>query len=142
MVIYGHCPGTGIAAAATGSIHALVGFGGMLAGGIIYAISYPWIKENILTVGSFGKIRLNEITPVPAPVWIALLIVATLLSHRLLKGRLPNQFQMVHRKHWKEAKNLTKNQLRGVFIDIEFITQSNIRPASRKIREVVDSAKT
>ena len=32
MVLYGYCPGTGVAAIATGSLHALVGFVGMLGG--------------------------------------------------------------------------------------------------------------
>ena len=79
--------GTGIAAAATGSIHALIGISGMLVGGILYALSYGWIKENILPVGALGKVQLDDITPVPAPVWIGLLIIATWLSHRLLKNR-------------------------------------------------------
>ena len=43
IVTYGYCPGTGIAAVATGSVHALVGFIGMLIGGILYAINYPSI---------------------------------------------------------------------------------------------------
>jgi uncharacterized membrane protein YedE/YeeE len=89
MVIYGYCPGTGIAAAATGSIHALVGFAGMLTGGILYALSYGWLKGNILPVGAYGKIRLDDITPAPAPLWIALLIIATVLSKRFLKNSPP-----------------------------------------------------
>ncbi|MGJ8723241.1 MAG: YeeE/YedE thiosulfate transporter family protein [Roseibacillus sp.] len=86
MVIYGYCPGTGIAAAAIGSVHALIGMVGMLVGGILYALSYGWVNEHILSVGVLGKIRLDEATPVPAPVWIALLIIATFLSHRFLKN--------------------------------------------------------
>ena len=40
MVIYGYCPGTGIAAVATGRLDALVGFLGMLVGGAAYALCY------------------------------------------------------------------------------------------------------
>lgn len=85
MVIYGYCPGTGIAAMATGSVHALVGAIGMLVGGILYAISYGWVKANILPVGDFGKIQLQDITPVPAWLWIGLLVAATWASRWLLK---------------------------------------------------------
>ncbi len=63
MTLYGYCPGTAIAAIATGSVHALVGLFGMLAGGVVYALSYSWLKTNILSVGDFGKIRLPDILP-------------------------------------------------------------------------------
>ncbi|MAS95738.1 MAG: hypothetical protein CMO55_21255 [Verrucomicrobiales bacterium] len=77
MAVYGYCPGTGVAAVATGSVHALVGFGGMLVGGVAYALSYPWVKDAILSKGAYGKIRLTEITPIPEAVWwIALVAIA------------------------------------------------------------------
>lgn len=69
MAVYGYCPGTGVAAVATGSIHALVGFFGMLAGGIAYALSYSWVKANILSVGNLGEIRLPEVTHLPEFIW-------------------------------------------------------------------------
>jgi hypothetical protein len=75
MALYGYCPGTGVAAVASGSIHALIGFFGMLAGGIAYAFSYPWVKSQILSVGAYGKVRLADITPVPSAVWIVLLAI-------------------------------------------------------------------
>ena len=78
MVFYGYCPGTGLAAIATGSVHALVGALGMIAGGILFALSFDWVKANILTVGAYGKIRLPDITGVPAPVWFAGLAVFAL----------------------------------------------------------------
>jgi uncharacterized membrane protein YedE/YeeE len=73
MVLYGYCPGTAVAAVASGSVHGLVGFLGMLAGGIAYAFSYPWIKARILPVGDFGKIRLPDIAPLPDAVWYAII---------------------------------------------------------------------
>jgi len=69
MVLYGYCPGTGVAAIATGSLHALVGFGGMLAGAVLYALSYSWVEAHIQTVAALGKVRLPEITGVPEWVW-------------------------------------------------------------------------
>jgi uncharacterized membrane protein YedE/YeeE len=77
MVIYGYCPGTGVAAVATGSVHALVGFAGMLVGGILYALSFSWIKAHILSVGKLGAVRLPELTGIPDWVWfVALAAIA------------------------------------------------------------------
>jgi len=69
MVIYGYCPGTGVAAVATGSVHALVGFGGMLVGGILYALSFAWVKQHILSVWKLGNIRLPDASGVPDWMW-------------------------------------------------------------------------
>lgn len=80
MVLYGYCPGTGVAAVGSGSVHALVGFLGMLVGGIFYALSYPWIQANVLTVGAFGKIRFPDVTGVHDVYWLgALLLIAVAL---------------------------------------------------------------
>ena len=62
MTLYGYCPGTGVAAVATGSLHALLGFGGMLAGGLAYALSYGWIKGHVLGIGDYGKVRVGDAT--------------------------------------------------------------------------------
>ncbi|YCM42198.1 YeeE/YedE thiosulfate transporter family protein [Verrucomicrobiaceae bacterium 227] len=69
MALYGYCPGTAVAAIATGRIHALVGFFGMLGGGIAYAFTYPWVKENILALGKLGKVSLSDVTGIPTGVW-------------------------------------------------------------------------
>ena len=74
MVLYGYCPGTGVAAIATGSIHALIGAVGMLAGGVLYALSFRWVQAHILSVGDFGKVRLPEITGIPDWGWMVILI--------------------------------------------------------------------
>ena len=71
MVLYGFCPGTGVAAIATGSLDALVGFVGMLAGAVLYALSYLWIEKHIQTVAALGKVRLPELTGVPDWAWFA-----------------------------------------------------------------------
>ena len=75
MALYGYCPGTAIAAIATGRLHALVGFFGMLLGGVAYALSYGWVKDAILSVGQMGKVRLPDVTGLPTGVWLALLAV-------------------------------------------------------------------
>lgn len=76
MVIYGYCPGTGVAAIATGSVHALVGAIGMLIGAIAYALSYGWMSENVLPVADLGKVQLMQVTGIPAWAWFTLLAVA------------------------------------------------------------------
>jgi uncharacterized membrane protein YedE/YeeE len=73
MVLYGYCPGTGVAAMATGSIHATVGFGGMLVGGVLYALSFTWVEAHIQKVAALGKLRLPDITGVPDWGWFAIL---------------------------------------------------------------------
>ncbi len=87
MVVYGYCPGTGVAAIVTGSLHALVGFGGMLFGGVLYAISYPWVKANILSVGAYGKIRLPEASSIPEIVYWVVLAVGAFFLFRFLDKR-------------------------------------------------------
>jgi hypothetical protein len=74
MVVYGYCPGTAIAAAASGSLHGLVGLAGLMVGGTLYAFSFPWIAKNILPVGALGKVRLPDVTGVPAAVWFVALV--------------------------------------------------------------------
>lgn len=69
MALYGYCPGTAVAAIATGRIHALVGFFGMLLGGVVYALTFPWVKEHILSVWQLGKVNLPEVTGIPTIVW-------------------------------------------------------------------------
>lgn len=73
MVLLGYCPGTGIAAAAGGSLHALVGLLGMLMGGVLYGLSYPWVEKHIQPRFALGKVRLPDITGIPDMVWFLLL---------------------------------------------------------------------
>lgn len=75
MVIYGYCPGTGVAAIATGRLDALAGFAGMLAGGVLYALTYDWVAAHILLVGDFGKKRLPDLASLPEWAWYAALVV-------------------------------------------------------------------
>lgn len=74
MVVYGYCPGTGVAAIATGRIDALVGFAGMLVGGVLYALSYDWVAANVLPVGDLGKKRFPDLASLPEWTWYAALI--------------------------------------------------------------------
>lgn len=79
MVLYGYCPGTGFAAIGTGSVHALVGAFGMLAGAAAYAFSYDWVKANVLTVWKLGKVTFADLTVIPAMGWFAMLAIVALV---------------------------------------------------------------
>jgi hypothetical protein len=89
MALYGYCPGTGLAAIATGSVHALVGAVGMLAGGMLYAFSYPWLKGTVLAWWNLGQVTLPGLTGTSPLIWfaalaaIALGLFATLEARRL-----------------------------------------------------------
>ena len=89
MVIYGYCPGTGVAAVATGSVHALIGFVGMLAGGILYALSFGWVEAHILGVASLGKARLPDVTGVPDWTWFVAFTLVGVAGIWLLERRKP-----------------------------------------------------
>ena len=71
MVLYGYCPGTGLAALATGRVDALAGMVGMLLGGVAYAFSFDWVAVHILPVGAFGKLRIPELLSLPE--WVCYL---------------------------------------------------------------------
>ncbi|WP_063684904.1 YeeE/YedE thiosulfate transporter family protein [Bradyrhizobium stylosanthis] len=73
MVVYGYCPGTALGAIATGSVHALVGALGMVAGAILYALSFDWLKAHVLNVWALGKVRLPDVTNIPDVAWFAAL---------------------------------------------------------------------
>jgi hypothetical protein len=83
--LYGYCPGTGIAAAATGSISAWVGLFGMMGGAIMYALTFDAVKKHILTIAALGKVRLPEITGIPDLVFFALLGVGAVALFRWIE---------------------------------------------------------
>ena len=87
MVVYGYCPGTALGAIASGSIHALVGALGMVAGAILYALSFDWLKGHVLNVWTLGKVRLPDITGIPDAAWFAGLAVGAGLFFWWIESR-------------------------------------------------------
>lgn len=80
MVLYGYCPGTGAAAIATGSLHALVGAFGMMLGAMIYAYTFAWVSSAILPVWSLGKLTLSSVSGIPTGwIFVILIVAATAL---------------------------------------------------------------
>lgn len=87
MAIYGYCPGTGLAAIGTGSLHALIGAIGMVAGATAFAFSFDWVKATLLPIAAAGPIRLPEMTGIPDLVWFGGLILFAGLSFAALERR-------------------------------------------------------
>jgi len=75
MALYGYCPGTGLAAAATGRTHALVGVLGMIAGAIAYAYAFAWLRGTVLAWWNAGRITLADVTGLPMCLLYGLLAV-------------------------------------------------------------------
>ena len=78
MVLYGYCPGTGVAAIATGKVHALVGALGMFFGAMLYAASFAWVNSHILSVWKLGKVTLAGVSGVPHALLLGLLAAAAI----------------------------------------------------------------
>jgi uncharacterized protein len=87
MVLYGYCPGTGLAAIGTGSVHALVGAFGMLAGAVAYALSFAWVRDHILSVWKLGPVTLTDISGLPPVAIFFALAVAAVALFGILEAR-------------------------------------------------------
>lgn len=87
MALYGYCPGTGLAAIATGSVHALIGAIGMLVGGMLYAFAYPALKVSVLAWWNLGKVTLPALTGVSPLIWFAALAVIAIGLFATLEAR-------------------------------------------------------
>lgn len=61
FALLGYCPGTLLGAVGQGSIDALFGVAGVLAGTSIYAAAYPRLSQGVLRLGDFGHITLPEL---------------------------------------------------------------------------------
>ena len=68
----GFCPGTGLAAAATGRIDALFTVIGMFGGALAYIYGYPYVVEPMQKVWDYGKVRIPEITGTVHGSWLAI----------------------------------------------------------------------
>lgn len=91
MVVYGYCPGTALGAIATGSVHALIGAFGMIAGAVLYALSFDWLRAHVLNVWALGKLRLPDVTNVPDGAWFAILAVGAGLFFWWIESREARQ---------------------------------------------------
>ncbi len=83
--ILGYCPGTAVGALGEGRWHAGWGILGMLAGAAVYAEIYPYLKNNILSWGSYGKKTIPELVGVNHWIVITLFIAVYLVIFFLLE---------------------------------------------------------
>ncbi len=86
MVLLGYCPGTGIAALGDGSRHAWAGLFGMFAGAAIYAEAHPWVKDNLLGIGAYGKVTLPSVTGITPWLYFAVLLAVAFFGFRALRS--------------------------------------------------------
>lgn len=71
MVGLGYCPGTGVAAAGSGSRHAWYGILGMIFGAAVFTELYPWFDAAVISKVDLGKVTFADLTGVSPWVFVA-----------------------------------------------------------------------
>ena len=74
MAILGYCPGTLAISIGEGSLDALIGLIGAMAGGVVYTVLVPSIKW--ILVPDFGPIALKSVVTGSAPVFYLLVLIS------------------------------------------------------------------
>lgn len=78
--ILGYCPGTQLGALGEGRWDTVWGIIGMLFGAALFAESYPFLKETVLTWGDFGKITIPQVLGISHwPVIVVMVVLGVLL---------------------------------------------------------------
>jgi uncharacterized membrane protein YedE/YeeE len=80
--LLGYCPGTAAGALGEGRIDALWGVLGMLCGGALYAVIYPFMNAHVISIGDYGKISIAQAIGVNHWIVIAVLAVLTIVLFR------------------------------------------------------------
>jgi len=78
FVVGGYCPGTSVAATATGRVDGLAYLFGLVAGTVVYAESYSGIKD-LVNAGGLGAVTLPEALGLPWGV-LVLAVVAVAIG--------------------------------------------------------------
>ncbi len=76
--LLGYCPGTSGGALGEGRWDAVWGILGMLAGAGLYAETFPWVKDTVLTWGNYGKITLPQLLGLNHWIVIAMIVAASI----------------------------------------------------------------
>ena len=82
--VTGLCPGTSLGALGEGRLHALPVIAGMLVGAMLFAHSYDFVKNTVLSWKNYGPIGLPEVTGIPAFTFVVAFIVCGMLLLRFL----------------------------------------------------------
>lgn len=85
--LLGYCPATGIGAVAEGRWDALFGLAGGIVGAGLYAQAYPWMKDNVLTLGVYGPLTLPQALNMSPWVLIAVFLAVTVALFRIFERR-------------------------------------------------------
>ncbi len=85
--LLGYCPGTAAGAVGEGRLDGVWGLLGMVLGGALYAVIYPFMKAHIISIGNFGKITVPQILGVSHWLVIIVLAVLALLLFRLFEKK-------------------------------------------------------
>jgi len=83
--LLGYCPGTAAGALGEGRIDGLWGIFGMLCGGALYALAYPFMETHIERIGSYGKISLPQVIGLNHWIIILLLTAVSILLFRFFE---------------------------------------------------------
>lgn len=59
--LVGYCPGTAMGALGEGRLDALWGVIGMLAGAALFAETFPFVQQTVLTWGDFGAVTIPHL---------------------------------------------------------------------------------
>jgi len=79
FVVGGYCPGTSVAALATGRIDGIVYALGLFAGTFVYAEVYPWIKD-FVNSGAMGQVTLPDVFNVPWGLVVFVVVVIAVVG--------------------------------------------------------------
>jgi uncharacterized membrane protein YedE/YeeE len=92
MVVFGYCPGTGVAACGEGKRDAMVGVLGMLAGAFAFVTAWPALQPVIKGLGDMGKITLSSATGTSPWLWVVVLLSAGLTAFVIFarRGKRPS----------------------------------------------------
>lgn len=85
--LLGYCPGTAAGALGEGRLDALWGMIGMLCGGALYALAYPFTKAYIISLGNYGKITMPQILGLNHWIVIIILTLIVLLLFGLFEKK-------------------------------------------------------
>ena len=89
LAVIGYCPGTGMAAAGTGSRDAMVGVLGMICGAGVLVVAYDALEPLALAFGDFGKITLADVLGVSPWAVVAALVLVVPAVLWLIEVREP-----------------------------------------------------
>ena len=85
--LLGYCPGTAGGALGEGRLDGLWGILGMICGGAVYAVIYPFMKTYVISIGSFGKISVPEIIGVNHWIVVIAFGIITLVAFRFFESK-------------------------------------------------------